>query len=55
MHNRCDKHKNYKDCYVCERWMSLKKFVEDIQKIDNYKHLIKAISTSYLQLVHKKK
>lgn len=36
MHNRCDKHKNYKDCYVCEKWMSLKNFIEDIQKIDNY-------------------
>lgn len=26
----------YNDCYVCERWLTLSNFVEDISKIDNY-------------------
>ena len=26
----------YKGCYVCERWLKLSNFVEDISKIDNY-------------------
>lgn len=36
MHNRCDKHENYKDCYVCERWNKLSNFVEDVKRIENY-------------------
>lgn len=26
----------YKGCYVCERWLKLSNFVEDISKIENY-------------------
>lgn len=26
----------YKDCYVCERWLRLSNFVEDVSKIPNY-------------------
>ena len=31
-----EKHYTYKNCYVCERWLKLSNFVEDIVKIDNY-------------------
>lgn len=27
---------SYKGCYVCNRWLKLSNFVEDISKIDNY-------------------
>lgn len=27
---------NYKDCTVCERWLTLSNFVEDVPKIDGY-------------------
>lgn len=32
------KHQTYKDCYVCERWLKLSNFVEDISKIDGYEY-----------------
>ena len=44
MINRCysDKHRNsnptYEDCYVCDRWLALSNFVEDIVKIDGYEY-----------------
>lgn len=31
-----EKFPTYKGCYVCERWLRLSNFVEDISKIDNY-------------------
>ena len=31
-----EKRKTYEKCYVCERWLKLSNFVEDINKIDNY-------------------
>ena len=30
-------HPTYKDCYVCDRWLKLSNFVEDVPKIKNYK------------------
>lgn len=30
------KNPTYKNCYVCERWLKLSNFVEDIVKIDGY-------------------
>lgn len=29
-------HPKYKDCTVCERWLTLSNFVEDFEKIDGY-------------------
>lgn len=31
-----EKFPTYKDCYVCERWINLSNFVEDVTKIENY-------------------
>ena len=31
-----EKNNSYKGCYVCERWLKLSNFVDDISKIDNY-------------------
>ena len=31
-----ERYTTYKGCYVCERWLKLSNFVEDISKIDNY-------------------
>ena len=31
-----EKYPTYKDCYVCDRWLKLSNFVEDLPKIDNY-------------------
>lgn len=31
-----EKYPTYKDCYVCEKWLKLSGFVEDIKFIDNY-------------------
>lgn len=36
MIRRCVTHESYKDCYVCDRWLILSNFVEDISKIENY-------------------
>lgn len=42
MLNRCydnkyhEKFPKYKDCYVCERWLKLSNFLEDIKKLENY-------------------
>lgn len=33
-----DRQPTYKDCYVCDRWLLLSNFVEDIRFIDNYKY-----------------
>lgn len=35
---RCysNKYKTYIDCYVCERWLRLSNFLEDLPKIPNY-------------------
>lgn len=33
-----EKHPTYKGCYVCERWLKLSAFVEDIVKIENYEY-----------------
>ena len=30
------KHPTYKDCYVCDSWLSLSNFVDDIKKLENY-------------------
>ena len=30
------KNPTYKECYVCDKWINLSGFVEDISKIDNY-------------------
>lgn len=32
------KNPSYKDCFVCERWLLLSNFVEDIEKIDGYEN-----------------
>lgn len=29
-------HPTYKECFVCERWLKLSNFIEDLHKIDNY-------------------
>ena len=31
-----EKCKNYDDCYVCDRWLKLSNFVNDIKLLDNY-------------------
>ena len=31
-----EKNPTYSDCYVCERWLKLSNFVEDITKIEGY-------------------
>lgn len=31
-----EKYQTYKGCYVCERWLLLSNFVEDITKVDGY-------------------
>ena len=31
-----EKYPTYKDCYCCERWLTLSNFVEDIKLIDGY-------------------
>lgn len=33
-----EKHPTYKDCYVCDRWLRLSNFVNDVVKIDNYEY-----------------
>ena len=35
------KRPTYSNCYVCERWLKLSNFVNDISKINNYEHWIK--------------
>lgn len=30
------RYKTYKDCYVCDRWLILSNFIEDLPKIDGY-------------------
>ena len=32
------KYPSYKDCYVCDKWLRLSGFVEDISFIDNYEY-----------------
>lgn len=32
------KQNTYRECYVCDRWLKLSNFVEDIVKIDNYEY-----------------
>ena len=29
-------HPTYKNCYVCNRWLKLSNFIEDIKLLDNY-------------------
>ena len=31
-----ERHPTYKGCTICDRWLTLSNFIEDIQKIDNY-------------------
>ena len=31
-----EKYKYYKDCCVCDKWLRLSGFIEDVSKIDNY-------------------
>lgn len=36
MLNRVQYHKDYQDCKVCDRWLTLDNFSEDIRKFENY-------------------
>lgn len=36
-----EKFPTYKGCYVCERWLTLSNFIEDLPKIEGYKEWLK--------------
>lgn len=42
-----EKRPSYKNCYVCDRWLKLSNFIEDIVKIDNYELWINSERGTY--------